>query len=79
MLKIRSDMYFLLLAEAERRLVVLTEFDMHGQCQKEAAGGRVPKSIEFVHAEIPANLRARLVASRGLASSELTVGGKSVP
>jgi hypothetical protein len=78
MLKIRSDMYFLLLAEAERRLVVLTEPDMCAQCQKEVAGGRVPKSIEFVHAEIPADLRARLVASREAASGEIMVSGKTV-
>ena len=39
MLKIRSDMYFLLLAQAERRLVVLTESDMYAQCQKEVTGG----------------------------------------
>jgi hypothetical protein len=36
MLKIRSDMYFLLLAEAERRIVVLTEKDMNDRCIKEA-------------------------------------------
>jgi hypothetical protein len=41
-LKIRSDMYFLLLAEADRRIVVLTEKDMHERCMKEAAGGRSP-------------------------------------
>jgi hypothetical protein len=39
--KIRSDMYFLLLAEAERRVVVLTEQSMYDQCLKEVAGGRV--------------------------------------
>src|SRR3989304_5563447 len=70
MLKIRSDMYFLLLAQAERRLVVLTESDMYAQCQKEVAGGRVPKSIEFIHAELPDDLQSRLVASRHVASGE---------
>lgn len=78
MLKIRSDMYFLLLADAQRRMVILTESDMHAQCQKEAAGGRVPKTIEFFHAEIPIELKERLVASRGLASGEIVVGGKTV-
>jgi hypothetical protein len=76
MLKIRSDMYFLLLAETERRLVILTESDMYAQCQKEVAGGRVPKSIEFVHAEIRDDLRSRLVTSRQAASAEITVTGK---
>ncbi len=71
MLKIRSDIYFLLLAEADHRIVVLTERDMYDQCLKEAEGGRVPKSIEFVHVEIPPQLEARLSASRGVASHEL--------
>jgi hypothetical protein len=76
MLKIRSDMYFLLLADAERRLMVLTEADMFAQCRKEAVGGRVPKTIEFFHADIPAELKERLVASRGIASGEIIVNGK---
>lgn len=76
MLKIRSDMYFLLLADAQRRLMVLTEADMFAQCQKETAGGRVPKTIEFFHAEIPPELRERLVVSRGIASGEIVVSGK---
>lgn len=71
MQKIRSDMYFLLLAEADRRIVVLTEKDMHEQCLKEAQGGRVPSSIEFVRAEIPLKLEARLRASRRTASDEV--------
>ncbi|MFI5089381.1 MAG: hypothetical protein ACHP7P_04925 [Terriglobales bacterium] len=70
-LKIRSDMYFLLLADTERRVVVLTERDMYDQCMKEVAGGRVPPLIEFVHAQIPAELDKRLRASRRVASSEV--------
>ncbi|HEV8440634.1 MAG TPA: hypothetical protein VGT40_21300 [Methylomirabilota bacterium] len=72
MLKVRSDMYFLLLADAERRIVVLTERDMHNQCMKEASGGRVPPSIEFVHAEIPLELETLLRASRDSASGEVS-------
>lgn len=72
MLKIRSDMYFLLLANAERRVVVLTEQDMHDQCEKEKAAGRVPSSIEFVHAPLPSNLQVKLQASRKKASTEMT-------
>lgn len=71
MLKIRSDMYFLLLVDADRRIVILTEKDMHDRCGREAAGGRVPPSIEFVHAEIPADLRAKLRAGRAIASDEV--------
>jgi hypothetical protein len=71
MLKIRSDMYFLLLASAARRIVVLTEKDMYENCLKEVGGGRVPASIEFVHAEIPAELEARLRDARQVASREV--------
>lgn len=77
MLKIRSDMYFLLLAGTQRRLVILTEADMFAQCRKEVAGGRVPATIEFFHVEIPPELRARLVASRGVASDEIGINGRS--
>lgn len=69
-LKLRSDMLFLTLVEAKRRIIVLTERDMCDQCDKEFAGGRVPKEIEFVCAEIPLELRARLVEGREKASGE---------
>ena len=61
----------MLLAEAERRIVVLTEKDMYERCIKEVQGGRVPSSIEFVRAEIPLELEARLQISRGTASDEV--------
>ncbi|MGH7391490.1 MAG: hypothetical protein ACREM3_18825 [Candidatus Rokuibacteriota bacterium] len=70
MLKIRSDMYFLLLAEAERRIVVLTEKDMH-RCMKELEAGRVPRSIEFVNVEIPSDLELKLRSSRNKAFDEV--------
>src|SRR5258708_2778911 len=69
-LKLRSDMLFLTLVDAERRIIVLTERDMCDQCEKEAAGGRVPREIEFVCAVIPNELRARLVDARTKASGE---------
>ena len=69
-LKLRSDMLFLTMVAAKRRLIVLTERDMCNQCEKEAAGGRVPPEIEFVCALIPDDLRARLVAARLKASTE---------
>lgn len=71
MLKIRSDMYFLLLTEAERLIVVLTEKDMYEQCLKEKAGGRVPEIIEFGLAEIPSEMRLRLDNARKKASKEV--------
>ena len=73
-LKLRSDMLFLTLVEAKRRIIVLTETDMLTQCQKEFAGGRVPREIEFVCAKIPMELSARLTESRLKASKESTGG-----
>ena len=71
--KIRSDMFFLLLVpDVNLRIVVLTETDMVDLCKKESAGGRVPKSIEFVHAMIPEDLGAKLRHARGAASSEVS-------
>lgn len=77
--KIRSDVYFLLLAEAKKRLVLLTEKDMYEQCLKEAGAGRVPTSIEFVHVELPAELDARLRQSRGAASKEVSPPRDTTP
>jgi hypothetical protein len=70
MLKLRSDILFLTMVEAKRRVIVLTERDMCDQCEKEVAGGRVPPEIEFVCAIIPDELRARLVTARSKASGE---------
>jgi hypothetical protein len=69
-LKLRSDMLFLTMVEAKRRVIILTERDMCDQCEKEFAGGRVPPEIKFVCAVIPDDLRARLVAARSKASGE---------
>jgi hypothetical protein len=74
-LKLRSDMLFLTLVDAKRRVIVLTEEDMLIQCGKEANGGRVPPEIEFACASIPNELRSRLVAARSVASRES--GGRS--
>lgn len=72
LLKIRSDMLFLLLANAKRRIVVLTERDMYERCVQERAAGRVPSSIEFVHVKIPADLQEQLRGSRQAASEEVS-------
>ena len=72
LLKIRSDMFFLLLAEAAQRLVVLTERDMYDLCRSEKEAGRVPASIEFVHVQIPDELAARLKKARRVASKEVS-------
>ncbi len=72
MLKIRSDIYFLLLVEAEHRLLIFTESDMHEQWLKEERAGRVAPGIEFVHVELPGELDQRLKESRRKASSEVS-------
>jgi len=70
MLKLRSDMLFLTMIDAKRRIVLLTEKDMCDQCDKEMQGGRVPPEIEFVCAILPNEMRTRLIAARQKASGE---------
>jgi hypothetical protein len=72
LLKIHSDIMFLLLADVHRRLVVLTEPDMYLLCQDEVARGRMPKDIEFLLADLPQELRRRLQVAREVASREVT-------
>ena len=71
MMKLRSDMLFLLMAPAERRIVVLTEQDMYARCLSERDGGRVPPEIEFALAEIPDDLRTKLNRARSESSREV--------
>ena len=70
--KVRSDIYFLLLTDAERLVAVLTEQDMFDYWKREVEIGRVPSSIEFSLAELPAELRAKLEESRAKASKEVS-------
>ena len=72
MMKIRSDLYFLLLSKAERRVIVFTQPDMYEQLERERKAGRVPPEIEYLLAEIPDDLKERLEAARAKASEELT-------
>ena len=70
LLKLRSDMLSLVMVDAKRKLIILTERDMLDRCGKERAGGRIPPEIEFLCAEIPEDMRARLIAARLKASAE---------
>lgn len=73
LMKIRSDMLFLLMAVGvQRRMLVVTEKNMYDLCVKEQASGRAPDNIEFVLAEIPDALRGKLIAARALASKEVS-------
>jgi hypothetical protein len=72
-MKLRSDMLFLMMAETpSRKFIVLTEKSMHDACLKEQSGGRVPKEIEFLWAQIPAELEQRLISARAVASKEVS-------
>ncbi|OAI44452.1 hypothetical protein AYO42_04705 [Rhizomicrobium sp. SCGC AG-212-E05] len=73
LMKLRSDMLFLLMAEQPtKRLMILTEVSMYATCLKEIDGGRVPSGIEFFLAKIPVELESRLVQSREKASKEVS-------
>ncbi len=73
LLKIRSDMYFMLLAEnVDQRLILFTEPDMLELCEEERARGKVPDSTRFRWVAIPEELRERLEAARRVASREVT-------
>lgn len=69
--KIRADMFFLLLARAQRRLLVLSELEMYERCLAERDRGRVPDMIEIVHAQLPEQLSNQLKQSREEASLEV--------
>jgi hypothetical protein len=72
LMKIRSDVYFLLLVEdAKRRIVVFTEKDMLDRFNREQQAGRVPREIDSYLAEIPAELRRRLEAARKASIDEV--------
>jgi hypothetical protein len=72
LMKLRSDMLFLILANVSRRLLILAESDMYDLCQKEKQGGRVPTNIEFLHAALPADLSAKLLVAKAAESSEVS-------
>src|SRR2546425_1499464 len=56
LMKIRSDMLFLLLTPVARRVIVLSEKDMYHLCLEEKEAGRSPTNIEFLHATLPRDL-----------------------
>lgn len=72
MMKLRSDMLFLIMANTKRRIVVLTEKDMYERCLAEVKGGRVPPEVEFLLASIPDDLRERLQTAKTKSSAEVS-------
>ena len=71
LMKIRSDVYFLLLIESAKRVVVFTEKDMFVRFNREQQAGRVPPEIESYQAEIPVELRRRLETARKASIDEV--------
>jgi hypothetical protein len=71
-MKLRSDMLFLLLSEASRKCIILCEPDMHALCEGERDAGRVPKEIEFFHVPLPDELAVKLAAARKISSDEVS-------
>lgn len=74
--KLRADMLFLLMANADKRLIVLTEKSMYDLCLKEKGNGRVPQEIEFVLAELPEALSRLLQDAKSIASKEVSPGSE---
>ena len=72
MMKLRSDILYILMTNAARRLVILCETDMYERCKREVGAGRLPKEIEFFHAPLPDALAVRLFAARQIASNEVS-------
>ncbi len=72
--KLRGDMLFLLMVQADKRIIVLSEKDMCDYMIKEKDNGRVPMEIEFVHAPIPEDLKKELTAAKKIAAQEVMPG-----
>ncbi len=74
-MKLRSDMLFLLMSRAPKPVLVFTEPCMHGYWHAERSRGRVPPEIDFVHVPLPAELAAPLAAARARSSTEMLAPG----
>jgi hypothetical protein len=72
LMKLRSDMLFLLLAAPKRAAMILTERDMYELCEKEKVDGRAPRNIEFYHAPLPPDLAAKLKIAKQVSSEEVS-------
>lgn len=72
LMKLRSDMLFLMLAEPKTAMVILTERDMYDLCEKEKESGRTPLHIQFHHAPLPPELAAKLKLAKKVSSDEVS-------
>ena len=69
--KIRSDMFFLLLAKVKERRVVFTEKNMYDYFAKQKKAGRVPTKIKLQYMELPPMLRKKVEDDRAKAVAEV--------
>lgn len=69
--KVYKDFYFLLLAEAGRRIAIFTEECMCRYFESETTKGRVPRDIEVVWTPLPDDLSWLVSQSREIASLEV--------
>jgi hypothetical protein len=71
MIKIRSDIMFLMLSEAHRKLMVLADRDLYEYSNSEQLRGRLPREIDLCLADLPANISCLLSAAQQAASAEI--------
>ena len=73
LMKIRADMYFLLLAQADERFLVFVDQSMYSLMLKERQTGKVPKNIQFMLVDdLPEALAEALRQSQQAASEEVS-------
>ena len=70
LMKLRSDVLFLVLAAPKRSLLIFSEKSMYELCQKEVAVGRMPQQLEFFHAPLPSDLAGKLAQAKKRSSDE---------
>ena len=70
--KIRSDALFLLLAEADKRLILFTDRAMFELCDGEVRNGRFPPEVEIRLSEPPRELQEQLREARAIAADEVS-------
>ena len=71
LMKVRSDILFMLRAPAARRLIVTTCDDMHALCEQQRRIGRMPCEIEFHLADIEVEMRLRLRQEHTVGAAEM--------
>lgn len=71
--KLKADALYLLNAVgATQLLMIFTEETMQVHFEKERKAGRFPPEIEFLHVNLPDEIRTRVLEARRIASAETT-------